>query len=96
MENQENRGYLFKNDTKSGRQPDLKGKITINGKEYWLSAWNSLSREGKEMISLSVTDPDTFKKPEQQVVEKKQEVSSSTSKDYNYEDDDQFKDIFDL
>lgn len=53
-----NRGVLFINDRKEqDNHPDRKGSINIEGKEYWLSAWNKETSRG-DTISLSVTPKD--------------------------------------
>jgi len=50
-----NRGVLFINERKEqDSHPDRKGSINIEGKEYWLSAWDKETSKG-ETISLSVT-----------------------------------------
>lgn len=54
----ENRGVLFKNDKKeTDNHPDYKGRIDVNGQEYWLSAWIR-DRKGtnQKYMSLSVGD----------------------------------------
>lgn len=38
---------------RSEKSPDFKGRITIEGKEYWLSGWDRDGRNGP-FISLSV------------------------------------------
>jgi hypothetical protein len=49
-----NRGVLFDNDRKeSDNHPDYTGKINVEGKEYWLSAWVKEGSKG-EFFSLSV------------------------------------------
>lgn len=49
----ENRGVLFKNDRKeTDNHPDYTGRIDIDGKEYFLSAWIKEGKKGKFM-SLS-------------------------------------------
>jgi hypothetical protein len=49
-----NSGALFKNTRKeTDSHPDLTGKINIEGKDYWLSAWSQESREGKKFLKLS-------------------------------------------
>lgn len=55
-----NKGVLFKNDDKvNEKQPDYSGKIDIEGKTYWLSAWvREAKSSGKKFFSLSVTDPE--------------------------------------
>lgn len=46
----ENRGSLFNNDRKeSENNPDLKGSINVEGKLYWISAWQQ-----EKYLSLSV------------------------------------------
>jgi uncharacterized membrane protein YgcG len=50
--NRDNSGALFKNDRKEKEsQPDYKGSVTINGVEYWQSAWINVSRDGKTYMS---------------------------------------------
>ena len=42
-----NRGVLFKNDKKeTDNHPDYKGRIDVNGQEYWLSAWIKDRKDG--------------------------------------------------
>lgn len=49
-----NRGALFKNDGKSeDRDPDYRGNINIDGKEFWLDAWiNTAKKDGRKFMSL--------------------------------------------
>ena len=67
-----NSGVLFKNDKKeTGNHPDYKGNITVNGQDYWLSAWIKEGKGGKFMgLALS---------PKEQV--KTSERSKATSFD---------------
>lgn len=54
MAKYDNSGALFKNDKQGNATwADYKGSITINGTEYWLSAWIKEGKEGKFM-SLAV------------------------------------------
>lgn len=54
-----NRGALFVNDRKEqDNHPDLKGSINVDGKEYWLSAWNRDTAKGP-VISISVQAKDS-------------------------------------
>jgi hypothetical protein len=46
-------GSMFKNDTKTGNQPDYKGSTLIDGKKYWISGWIKESAAGKKYLSLS-------------------------------------------
>lgn len=52
-----NSGALFfEQDKKSDKHPDYKGSINVNGKEYWISAWDKISKKGTNFISLSVQE----------------------------------------
>lgn len=58
-----NRGVLFQNQKAKDTQPDYKGSINIEGKEYWLSGWKKLSKSNEPFLSLSV-------QPKQEVEER--------------------------
>lgn len=50
-----NSGVLFENDQKGNEKaPNRKGTINVEGKEYWISAWDKTSQKGQDYISLSV------------------------------------------
>ena len=55
MEKRDNSGVLFKNDKiENDRSPTYKGNITVNGQDYWLSAWIKEGKSGKFMgLALS-------------------------------------------
>lgn len=54
MAKYDNSGALFKNDKQGNATwADYKGSITIDGEEYWLSAWIKEGKDGKFM-SLAV------------------------------------------
>lgn len=49
----DNSGSLSKNERKEKEtHPDVKGKATINGVEYWISGWTKENDNGK-WLSLS-------------------------------------------
>ena len=53
-----NSGYLFKNDKKeTEKHPHYKGNITVDGQEYWISAWIKDGKNGKFM-GLAVSPRD--------------------------------------
>jgi len=55
MEKRDNSGALFTNDKKTKEtHPDMNGKITILGREFYLSAWKKQSGNGKNYLSLSI------------------------------------------
>lgn len=58
-----NKGVLFLNDRKEkDSHPDRKGSINIDGKEYWLSAWDKETSKGAT-ISISVQPKEGSAKP---------------------------------
>jgi hypothetical protein len=51
--NKDNSGSLSRNERKEkDTHPDMKGKATINGIEYWISGWTKTNENGK-WLSLS-------------------------------------------
>jgi hypothetical protein len=55
MEKRDNSGALFTNDKKTKEtHPDLNGKVTILGREFYISAWKKQTGQGKGYLSLSV------------------------------------------
>lgn len=58
-----NKGTLGKNRSRDPENPEhanwaeYKGKINVDGKDYWLSAWLKENKEnGEKFFSLSVTE----------------------------------------
>ena len=64
MENKrDNSGVLFKSDKRDNeRAPHYKGNITVDGKDYWLSAWIKDGKSGKFM-GLAVSPKDAQPTP---------------------------------
>jgi len=57
----DNSGVLFTNDKKENeRAPHYKGNITVDGKDYWLSAWVKEGKSGKFM-GLAVSPKEEYK-----------------------------------
>jgi len=58
MEKKNNSGVLFKSDKKeTANHPDYRGNITVDGVDYWLSAWIKEGKSGKFM-GLAVNPKD--------------------------------------
>ena len=51
-----NSGALFRNDRKEKEtQPDLRGKINVDGKDFYISAWSKQSEKAGKYMSLALT-----------------------------------------
>lgn len=76
-----NRGALFLNDRKEqDSHPDLKGSINVDGKEYWLSAWNRDTAKGR-VISISVQAKDSPRQGAAKAGEAKREAQRPAQRD---------------
>jgi hypothetical protein len=52
-----NRGVLYKNDRRENdKQPNFKGRINIDGTEYWLSGWSAKKEDGETYVRLARGD----------------------------------------
>ena len=54
-EHREGQGSLFKNDKKTGNQPDYRGTAMVGGQVKRISAWIKEGKNGK-FFSLSIQD----------------------------------------
>ena len=60
-QNRDNSGVLFRNDKRENEKaPSYKGNITVDGKDYWLSAWVKEGKSGKFM-GLAVSPKEEYK-----------------------------------
>jgi hypothetical protein len=77
MEKKDNSGVLFKSDKiENERSPQYKGNITVEGKDYWISAWVKEGKSGKFM-GLAVSPKEEYKPK-----------TSERSKTTNFDDSD--------
>jgi len=84
-----NRGVLFVNDRKETEtQPDRKGSINVEGKEYWLSGWIKESAKGK-ILSLSI-------QPKEEKDWVKPEVREKLTKEVVLEDGEELVDLSEI
>jgi len=59
MDKKDNSGVLFSNDKREKEtSPHYKGNITVDGVEYWLSAWVKEGKNGK-FLGLAVNPKDS-------------------------------------
>jgi hypothetical protein len=57
MENKTNAGAIFKNDKKTNeKQPDYKGKVSVNGKEMEVALWVKQGKFGS-YFSAAFSEP---------------------------------------
>lgn len=55
-----NRGALFKNDRRhKDTDPDYRGNINVDGRDFWINAWIKEAKAGGKYISLSVRPKET-------------------------------------
>lgn len=49
-------GALFKNDDmrEGKKDPNYKGSVTVEGVEYWVSAWLNVAKSGQRFMSLKL------------------------------------------
>tara|TARA_R110000868_G_scaffold166722_1_gene400820 strand:- start:35 stop:295 length:261 start_codon:yes stop_codon:yes gene_type:complete len=60
-QNRDNSGVLFKSDKRENeRAPHYRGNITVDGKDYWISAWIKEGKSGKFM-GLAVSPKEEYK-----------------------------------
>lgn len=53
---------LFNNDKKEkDTHPDMNGHGTVDGREYWVAAWNKTGKSGKAFISIALKPKDAQK-----------------------------------
>lgn len=59
-----NRGVLFiKHERRSDKSPTMTGKINVDGKDFYLSAWTNHKRtDGEKYLTLAVTPVDETQK----------------------------------
>jgi uncharacterized protein (DUF736 family) len=57
-----NTGALFQAPQANDKQPNYKGTINVEGKEYSIAGWVKTSQKGVQFLSLKVSEP--FKKEE--------------------------------
>lgn len=56
MSENKNSGALFRNDKRATEQhPEYTGKITIEGREFYLSAWVNEMRNGQKYFAIKAT-----------------------------------------
>lgn len=66
METKVNSGAIFKNDKKTAEnQPDYRGKINVDGKEWEISLWIKESNKGLKYFNAAIKEP--WVKPEEQL-----------------------------
>jgi uncharacterized protein (DUF736 family) len=65
-----NRGAIFKNEQKTGSQPDYRGTINVDGVDKQISLWVKDSKAGKKFFSVQISDP---YQPQQQAPAQQQE-----------------------
>ncbi len=47
---------MFLKGSENPNAPKWSGKMTLGGIEYQIAAWEKMSKSGKEMLTISITD----------------------------------------
>lgn len=55
-ERKDGQGSLFPNEKQNDRQPDYKGYLQLNSKQYEVALWKKTSQKGAEYISMQVSE----------------------------------------
>ena len=59
-----NKGALFPNqDKKTDKHPSMTGKMNVEGKEWRLSAWSNVSKQGQKYLSIVAQEPQQQNNP---------------------------------
>lgn len=102
----DNSGSIFKNDRKEkDTHPDGKGSALIDGVEYWVSSWNSVTKDGNQYRKLAFTRKDSaqtaaprqaapapYRKPSQDAAKSRQLAPQAASGFADMDDDIPFND----
>jgi hypothetical protein len=84
-----NSGVLFKNkEQREGhKDPNMQGRINIDGTDYWLSAWTRTPNAGgDQFLSLAVGDP--VQPANHQAPPRQQNKPAAPAADNDFVDDD--------
>jgi uncharacterized protein (DUF736 family) len=58
MEQKQNSGAIFKNDKKTAEnQPDYRGKINVDGREWEISLWVKEGQKAGKYFSAAIKEP---------------------------------------
>jgi uncharacterized protein (DUF736 family) len=52
-----NTGAIFKNEQKTGSQPDYRGTINVDGVDKQIALWVKDSKAGKKFFSVQISEP---------------------------------------
>lgn len=55
-ERKDGQGSLSPNEKQNDRQPDYKGYLQLNGKQYEVALWKRTSQKGAEYLSIQATE----------------------------------------
>jgi uncharacterized protein (DUF736 family) len=53
----EKKGVAFLKESENPNAPKWDGKMTIDGKEWRFALWEKTSRNGKEMLTMKISEP---------------------------------------
>ena len=87
MANKNNCGAIFKNNNKNtDKQPDYRGSVTVDNKDYEIALWLRKSEKGTSYFSVALSEP--YKKEDKTPIAPQPALPKPTNNEYTEQDGD--------
>ena len=81
MEQKNNTGAIFKHEKTADNQPDYRGKMTVDGKQWEISLWVRESQAGNKYMSAAIKEPYVKPTEQQAPVSTSKKIQDATEDD---------------